>query len=228
MTQKAQDEKRSSEVDDVQKLYTKNASLYERFFINFLGWGSKLEAFFHNTDYIKPNFRILDAGCGTGIITRTLYQLTIERGLEGVRFFGFDLTENMLEVFRQWIAAKGAGNIELKQADVLHIETLPADWSDFDLIVTSTMLEYLPKDKVKDAVSNLKRLLKNGGTLLVFITKRSIMARIVAGLWWKARTYRRSEIKTLFESVGFEKVELRTFSATSWWNNYILAIEAVK
>ena len=211
---------------EVQELYTERASFYDRFFIDFLGWGRELEAFFRRSDYLRSNMKILDAGCGTGIITKTLNQLVREKGYEAVTFHAFDLTESMLEIFRQWAKAQAAENIELRQADVLEIESLPSDWKEYDLVVSSTMLEYLPKDRVKDALVNLKRLVKKGGKLLVFITKRSFVTNWLAGKWWKTNTYEMAEVEKVFREAGFEKVEFRSFSSTSWWSNYILVIEA--
>jgi ubiquinone/menaquinone biosynthesis C-methylase UbiE len=57
----------------VQELYTKRTSFYDRLFIDFLGWGKELKASFQKSDYLHPNSKIMDAGCGTGIITRVLY-----------------------------------------------------------------------------------------------------------------------------------------------------------
>src|SRR5207253_1040075 len=148
--------------------YTERASFYDRLFIDFLGWGKELHTFFQRSDYLHPNLKILDAGCGTGIITRVLYQLADDNQYKGIHFHAFDLTQSMLDVFQQWITGIHADNIELSQADVLELAGLPTHWGAYDLIVSSTMLEYLPPEKVKDALANLILLLKPTGTLLVF------------------------------------------------------------
>ncbi len=203
-----------------EKLYAERASSYERLFVNFLGWGRELESFFRRSNYVQPNNKILDAGCGTGIITRVLYQLARD---EGVKFHAFDLTQNMLDIFQQWIAEQGANDIELKQADVLEIETLPSHWNEYDLIVTATMLEYLPKDKLGVAFANLRQLLKNDGILLVIITKRNFITRWLAEKWWKTNLYEESEVRTLFHAAGFNKIDFKKFSLQ--WSNFILVIE---
>jgi 2-polyprenyl-3-methyl-5-hydroxy-6-metoxy-1,4-benzoquinol methylase len=131
--------------DSVQKLYTDRGALYQRLFVDFLGWGRELETFFRRADYLRPHLKILDAGCGTGIITRVLYQLAQEQGHAGIQFHAFDLTPKVLEIFRQWISAQGANQIELVQADVLETGDLPAHWKEYDLIVSSTMLEICPE-----------------------------------------------------------------------------------
>jgi ubiquinone/menaquinone biosynthesis C-methylase UbiE len=210
----------------VQRFYAKRASVYERLFVDFLGWGRELEFFFRRSDYIQPNFKVLDAGCGTGVVTRILYRLAREQGFEGITFHAFDLTQNMLDIFQQWIVAHGANNIELKQADVLETKLFPSNWKDYDFIVSSTMLEYLPKDKIKDALVNLNQLLRKGGTFLVFLTKRNILTRWFAEKWWKTNLYDQSEVQTLFLKAGFDEIAYKNFS--SRWSKFIMVIEAKK
>lgn len=212
--------------DPIQKLYTDRGALYQRLFVDFLGWGRELEHFFRRAIEIRPSSRVLDAGCGTGVITKILYQLAQEKGYEGIEFHAFDLTPRMLEIFRQWITEQGATNIELAQADVLETKGLPAQWTEYDLIVSATMLEYLPKNQVKDALANLKQLLRNDGRLLILITRRNRLTRWLAGKWWKTNTFEEREIQTLLRDVGFETIELRDFSPE--WSKSIIVVEAKK
>ena len=215
-----------SDNNQAQKLYTKKSDFYERLFINFLGWGRELEAFFRKSDYIQPNFKVLDAGCGTGIVTKTLFQLAHRKDVYGVQFHAFDITQNMLEVFLQWIAKQKVNNIEVRKADVLEIDSFPSHWKDYELIVASTMLEYLPKDKVGYALMNLKQLLGVGGVLLIFITKRNFITRWLARKWWKTNLYEEHEIGALIHNAGFGKSEFKKLS--SGWASSILVIEAKK
>jgi len=208
----------------VQKLYTRRATLYERLFVHFLGWGQELETFFQKSDYIHSNSKVLDAGCGTGVVTKTLFQLAYKKNIDGLQFYAFDITQNMLEVFQQWITKQGAINIEVQNADVLKIECLPNSWKDYDLIVSSTMLEYLPMDKVKCALMNLRQLLRVGGVLLIFITKRNFITTWLAGKWWKTNLYDEQEIRALLYEAGFAKSELKKLS--SGWSSSIIVIEA--
>lgn len=208
---------------DAEELYNEKASLYQKVFIGILNWGKELNQFFRKTNYLQPNYKVLDAGCGTGAVTKVLYQISNENGYAGIQFYGFDLTENMLNIFQRWIVSTQANNIELARANVLEPHSLPVEWSSFDLIVSSAMLEYLPRDKVKEALSNLKAMLKNEGTLVVFITKRNLLTSWFAGRWWKANLYKKSEIKKAFIEAGFEKIAFRKF--TFGWSSAIIVIE---
>jgi hypothetical protein len=88
------------------------------------------------------------------------------------------------------------------------------------------MLEYLSKDEVRSALSNLKKLLGNRGTLLVIMTKRNFITRVLAEKLWKTNLYKESEIQAFFGDAGFDKIEFKGFSPR--WSNFIMAIEAKK
>lgn len=212
--------------DSVQKLYTERASLYDRLFVGFLGWGKELHRFFRGSDYVHPGDRILDAGCGTGVITRALYQLALEQGHQGIQFHAFDLTQNMLDVFQEWIDAQGAANIELQRADVLEPEALPSHWDRYDVVVSSTMLEYLPAGKVEQALGNLQQRLKSGGTLLLFVTRRNLVTRLLAEKWWKTKVYDERELISMLDGLGFNEITPKKLSPG--WSSSIMALESRK
>jgi cyclopropane fatty-acyl-phospholipid synthase-like methyltransferase len=209
--------------DAIQKLYTKKASFYDFFFLDFLGVGRRIEKFFRQSDYVRSDFKILDAGCGTGNTTKSLYTLSLEKGYKNVTFHAFDLTQAMLDLFQQWVKKVGANNIILKQADVLGLEQLPPDWNEYDRIVSCGMLEYLPKDKMRKALSNLELLLKNNGRLVVFITSRNIITKLFIEQWWKANTYDEKELQKICLDVGFSE-----FKITKKWWRMMFTIEAKK
>ena len=166
--------------DKVQELYTKRALSYESLYVKRLGWGKELNAFFTNSNYLQPSLKILDAGCGTGVITRTLNKVAYEKGCENIVFHAFDLTPGMLDIFQKQISEeKGIYNVELQQADVLKLDCLPENWDEYDLIISSALLEYIPNEQVSKALGNLKRLLKDGGKMLIFITRKNFVTNLL-------------------------------------------------
>ncbi len=210
--------------DRTENLYAQRASLYERFFVHFLGWDKELENFFRRSNYLRPAMKILDVGCGTGIVTRTLYQLATAKGYAKIEWHAFDFSPNMLNIFCQWIERHDAKNIETQQANVLAVETLPLHWNEYDLIIVSMMLEYLPKSRVKEALAKLLRLLDEGGILLVFITKQNSITQLLARVWWKTNLFEQREISNLLFDAGFKYAEFKSLSAG--WSNSIMAAEA--
>jgi len=190
------------ESHEVERLYTEKASFYHRLFIDLFRYGAGLKALLRRSNLLRPGIRVLDAGCGTGILTRNMVEIARERGLEGITFQGFDLTGAMLDLFRAWMIRTGTTDIALRQANVLEPGQLPGDWRDYDLIVSSAMLEYLPKPKLKEALSNLASRLAGDGTLLVVITRRNFLMKVLIAWWWKANMYEREEIAALFAQAG--------------------------
>ncbi len=205
-------------------LYTDQASLYERLFVHLLGWGKELEAFFRESGLLHPTMRVLDAGCGTGIITRVLYQLALENRGTGIEFHAFDLTPKMLEIFATWIERQGADAIEVRRADVLEMEVLPPHWRDYDLIVASTLLEYLPRDRVEEALAQLRQRLAQGGRLVVLVTRHTAVTEWLASRWWQTHLFTDLEMEIRLRAAGFTRIV--PTSLPGRWSDYITVIEA--
>lgn len=215
--------------NDIEKLYTKKAASYHGLFIDFLKYDKGLESFFDkNQDYIKTHFKILDAGCGTGIVTRVLYDIANKQKLKGITFHGFDLTQAMLDLFKQWMSTKKVRNISLKKADVLILkEQLPKEWKNYDLIVSSAMLEYIPKEKMKKALNNLREKLKDDGVFLLFITKNNFFNKIFINQLWQANMYEKEEIKKILLATDYKKITFKRFPFPySYLNHWGFIIEA--
>lgn len=214
--------------NNIKRLYSKKSSLYHNL-IGFLKYKEGIEKFFNkNQNYIKPHFKILDAGCGSGIVTKILYNLAQKKMLRRITFHGFDLTKVMLYMLKQWIKRGKVQIISLRQADVLLLKKqLPEEWKDYDLIVSSAMLEYIPKEKMGIALMNLKERLKGKGVFLLFITKNNLFNKVFINKWWKANMYKKEEIEALLLGIGYKKITFREFPFPySYLNHWGFIIEA--
>lgn len=194
----------------VKKLYTENASFYHRLFVNYLLYGKGLKAALRKHVGLRPGMKVLDAGCGTGILMRNLYEIARENGLQEIEFHGLDLTPAMMDLFKVWISDRRATGITLQQADVLKPEQLPQAWRNHDVVVSSGMLEYLSKDEIVDALRNLNGLLGEDGTMMVFITRHNILNKWLIQAWWKGNMYKRDEISRVFHDAGLS-MEFKRF-----------------
>lgn len=104
---------------------------------------------------LQPGATVLDVGTGTGVLLPFLLRVVGRQG----RIVALDFAERMLKKAR----AKGFDHdIAYLQADVGHI---PARPESFDAIVCYSSFPHFP-DKPK-ALSELRRVIKNGGQLLI-------------------------------------------------------------
>ena len=126
---------------------------YEQFFVPaiFCRWPPKIIAVAEITD----GDDVLDAGCGTGVLTREMVHCVGETG----SVTGVDLSESMLGVARQ--ACPG---VDFQQGNV---NELPFEDLSFDVVVSSFMLMFVP-DPTK-VVSEMRRVLRPGGRIVVSV-----------------------------------------------------------
>lgn len=99
-----------------------------------------LRAYAHLAQYedvarhVAPGMRVLDAGCGDGVLSRMLAE-------RGAIVFGTDISEPNIERCNQYAKEAGLSNMEFAVADS---ESLPFPDNSFDLVVSSHVLEHLP------------------------------------------------------------------------------------
>lgn len=194
------------------QLYSERAASYVRF-VRSVGYPGGIHAYFLRSPLLHPGLRVLDAGCGTGIATLALRDALLRRGLAPGVLHAFDLTPAMLDRFRDTLERRGIDGVALAQADVLALERLPASWRGYDLVVSASMLEYLPPERIGAALSGLRSLLCAGGSLVLFITRRNWLTRPLIGRWWRSELYARDELKRAFREAGFSAVAFGSFPA---------------
>jgi cyclopropane fatty-acyl-phospholipid synthase-like methyltransferase len=161
------------------------------------------------------------------VITIALRDALVRRGFTPGSMHAFDLTPAMIDRFQRTLAARSIDGVQITQADVLELETLPRDWTHYDLIVTASMLEYLPRDRIADALKGLRMRLHDDGKLILFITRRNWCMRAMIGRWWRATLYSADELQQVLREAGFSRFEFRRFPlAASYLNTWGLIAEA--
>lgn len=211
---------------DARQLYSDKVDAYVRFTAGFLS-PQAYQAFFKRCEWLRDDMRIMDAGCGTGVATFALLDALRRRGFGHREVNAFDLTPAMLSRFEQRLAQQAIAHVEIRQADVLKLQSLPADWTDYDLVVSVAMLEYIPGAELASALAGLRARLAPDGRLLLVITRKNLITKFLIEKWWQANCYRRSKLVTAFAAAGFGKVAFHRFPYTYFWHNqWAYVIEA--
>jgi demethylmenaquinone methyltransferase / 2-methoxy-6-polyprenyl-1,4-benzoquinol methylase len=161
--------------DSPVSIYDRFTALYDLMFrIN--GYGRSIEKYLRErVPPLPTNARVLDAGCGTGLLT-----LALLRVLENpARLTAVDLSERSLQTARRAARRLQAGRrgrtapVSFVRADALH---LPFAAETFDFVLTSGVLEYLP---LREGFAELARVTRPGGHLLYLPVHPSPASRVL-------------------------------------------------
>jgi trans-aconitate 2-methyltransferase len=127
-----------------------NAAVYHQISAPQVSWGKKVLA--------RISFRgdetILDAGCGTGRLTRDLLE-ALPRG----RVFALDVSQNMIDAARAYLIPDFGDRVEFVACDLLH---MPFD-SQFDGIFSTASFHWVRDHET--LFQGLYRALRPGGWL---------------------------------------------------------------
>jgi len=203
---------------DVEGLYTRRIDSYESF-ITLFRTSQGLRALLHHSDLLRPDLRVLDAGCGFGTETFALIDALRAKNLRWEIIDAFDLTAAMLERFGRKIDERGAERIRIQRADVLQLQTLPPSWRNYDLVLSTSMLEYLRKQDLARALTGLRELMAPDGRIMVMITRRTPEAKILIEWGWKAQSYSKAELVQRFEAAGLQNLRFLRFPLRYTWLN---------
>src|ERR1700742_3549224 len=106
-----------------------------------------------------PGERVLDVGCGTGVVAR---QVASRVGATG-KVTGLDVNPNMLAVARATASMQGL-TIELREGNA---ERLPFPNSSFDLVLCQFALMFVTNKAV--ALTEMRRVVSERGRILISV-----------------------------------------------------------
>lgn len=205
-------------VQKPEQFYSANASAYARYISWFL-YPQGFQAFFASREWLTDGMRVMDAGCGTGVVSFGLLKALHQRGYDVESVNAFDLTQAMLDLFRIDITQPDTRKIALCQANVLELEKLPAGWNSYDLIISSGMLEYISRDIFSTTLANLRARLKPNGRFVLFMTKQSWITELLIERPWGGNRYTQQQLSQAFHQAGFNEIKFSKYPLTYGWLN---------
>jgi ubiquinone/menaquinone biosynthesis C-methylase UbiE len=125
---------------------------------------------------LDSNSLVLDAGCGTGLVTLALYNADYRPG----KTFALDLSFNSLTIAKEQFEADKKvqdANVEAVQGNLL---SLPFPDGQFNAVLTCGALEYVPLDA---GLQEMARVLKPGGILILIPVRPSIVGSVLEILY---------------------------------------------
>lgn len=138
--------------------YDKIAAYYDLTF-KLNGYGRSLDQYFANHPLpVSRGAKILDAGCGTGLLT-----LALLRALHfPVSITALDLSATSISAARKAVIESPGRTRDVTFAEG-NLLSLPFADNSLDLVVTSGALEYVP---LSEGMTELSRVIASGGHLL--------------------------------------------------------------
>ena len=166
---------------------------------------------------VVPGERVLDVGCGSGVVTRAVDRRIAPNGMA----VGLDPSPALLTVARELAEQEGVGElVDLREGDA---RSLPFGDGEFDVVLAVTSLSHIPAGE--QAIPELVRVARFGGrvgvfdrdtdSLIIAHPDRDITRRIVTSFsdqqsmdGWLAR-----RLLGRLTEVGLQDVHVRAFTS---------------
>ncbi len=186
-------------------IYDRFAHLYDLMFrVN--GYERSLERYLSaKLPELPPAARVLDAGCGTGLLTLALLRV-LKRDAS---ITAFDLSHTSLQTARRAVSEAAGGGALSRRVCFARADALALPFPDgaFQLVATSGVLEYLP---LREGLKELARVVAPGGYFFHLPVVPSTATRLLE-LMFRFKAHPPSEVAAHTEQ-HFRVIERHRFS----------------
>lgn len=184
---------------------------------------------------IKKGEKVLDAGCGNGV----LYDVLASKSID---YTGLDVSARLLQIAKKR-ASKLKRNQKLNSLKIKFVKgsilKIPFKDEIFDWVLALGVLHHLPSPYQKRAVEEIYRVLKPDGQVVVsawnlyseYVGKKILKKEGGLIVPWKATPgkivhryfhwFEKKELADLFKKAGFQKIRvgLANYSSGNWTKN---------
>lgn len=171
--------------------------------------------------YVSAEARLCDVGCGNGLFLRVIAS-------QCAHATGVDLNADMIAEARAMVAREKIENIELIQCSA---SALPFPDKTFDMVYCLSTLLLLPD--VEGALSNLVRILRDGGFLVLDVAGRNNLATVYWHLWYRRqghfgiKAFSFAAIEKKLNALGCRVVESHALGFCDQWK-YVPGLHLAK
>jgi len=137
---------------------------------NFHAINEEFLGYFQTLGGLKPDHRVLDVGCGVGVLASRLTSFMSSKG----SYLGFDIVEPGIKWCQKHITTRFP-NFRFSYADLYHEQYNPRgslkllDWSfpvqdsEFDFIFLKSVFTHMVPEHIRHYLAEIRRALKMGG-----------------------------------------------------------------
>lgn len=167
----------------------------------------------------------LDVGCGTGALSQTILDQA-----QPAAVLGIDSSDHYIAYAREQIDDPRAS------FDVGDARTLPVADAAFDAVVSGLVLNFVPPTQRKDAVAEMRRAIRPGGTAAIYVWDYAEGMQLMRFFWDTAVTLdptagdldegrrfsfcRPDPLAALFRSSGFDNVDVRAIDVPTVFRTF--------
>lgn len=194
------------EYKPLQQEYSRLSSRYDSRWRDYVI--ASVQATLQRLDLTEGN-RILDIGCGTGVLLAEL-----SRAVPNAALTGIDMSAEMLDVARQRLGRAA----DLRQAAA---ESLPFDDAEFDVVISTSVFHFIRQPV--EALHEIRRVLQENGKLVItdwcddYLLCRlcDLLLRLLNPAHY--RTYSTDELGELLNQAGFKNIVIERYKIGWLW-----------
>lgn len=170
-----------------QKFYDRIADIHN-LVMKINGYRDSVAKYLKSLDLeISEDSKVLDAGCGTGLVTLGFHSAGYRPG----KFFALDLSYKSLEVAKEQFEADAVVAVRNAKPIQGNLLSMPFPDQSFDVVLTCGALEYVPLD---EGIREIARTLKKGGTLVLIPIRPSLVGSVLEILY-NFKTHSTEQVK---------------------------------